>query len=212
MGHYLVSLELDGRLCLVIGGGQVAERKVCTLLACGALVHIVGPELTPLLRDIVEAGRAVYRQARYSPADLNDVFLVICATDDKEVNRQVAEDCAARNLLVNVVDEPEKCSFFVPAVVKRGELSLAVSTGGKSPLLARKLREELETTYGPQYGIYLDLLADLRKEVINNVSDKTQKKEILERMVADEILDALRCGRIDLVKERLDSAYRSSRA
>ncbi|MDF9408053.1 MAG: Siroheme synthase [Pelotomaculum sp. PtaB.Bin013] len=211
MGHYLISLDLSDKLCLVIGGGQVAERKVYSLIESGALVRVVGPELTPGLKDMVESGRILYRQGQYLPADLNNIFLVISATDNKEVNRQVAEDCASRNLLVNIVDTPEKCNFFVPAVVKRGGLSIAVSTSGRSPLLARKIREELETTYGLQYGEFLDLIADIRRDVINNVSDKNKKKEILENMVCDEVLDFLKSGRMDMVKERILSAYRSGR-
>ncbi|MCG9967597.1 bifunctional precorrin-2 dehydrogenase/sirohydrochlorin ferrochelatase [Pelotomaculum terephthalicicum JT] len=211
MGHYLISLDLSGKLCLVIGGGQVAERKVCSLLECDASVQVVGPELTPGLRDMAESGRILYRQGQYRPADLDNVFLVICATDNKEVNQQVAGDCTDRNLFVNIVDDPKKCNFFVPAVVKRGALSIAVSTGGKSPLLARKIREELETAYGLQYGEFLDLIADIRQDVINNISDPKKKKEILENMVCDEVLCFLKSGRMDLVKERIASAYRSSR-
>lgn len=210
MAHYVVSLDLSDKLCLVIGGGNVAERKVHSLLESDALVRVVGPKLTPGLRDMVESGRILYRQGQYRPADLNNIFLVISATDNKEVNRQVAEDCATRNLLVNIVDDPVKCNFFVPAVVKRGALSIAVSTGGKSPLLARKIREELETTYGLEYGEFLDLIADIRKDVINNISDKKKKKEILENMVCDEVLDYLKSGRMDMVRERIFSAYRSS--
>jgi len=212
MGHYLISLDLSGKLCLVVGGGRVAERKVRSLLECGASVRVVGPDLTRGLKAMAESGRIFYRRGQYHPADLKDAFLVISATDDEEVNRQVAEDCSTRNLIVNIVDDPGKCNFFVPAVVRRGSLSIAISTGGKSPLLARKIREELEMTYGRQYGEFLDLIADLREDIIHSVSDNKTKKEILEYMVSDEIMSYLKDSRMDLVKERILGAYRSSRA
>jgi len=212
MGRYFISLELSGKLCLVVGGGQVAERKVYSLLECDASVRVVSPDLTPNLKAMVEASRILYRQGQYRTADLRDAFLVISATDDEEVNRKVAEDCSTRNLIVNIADDPEKCNFFVPAVVRRGSFAIAISTGGNSPLLARKIREELEITYGPQYGEFLDLIADLRQDIIHNVNDNKKKKEILEDMVSDEIMNYLKGSRMDLVKERIFSAYRSSGA
>jgi len=210
MGHYFISLDLTKKVCLVVGGGPVAERKVRSLFECGACVRVVGPELTPGLREMVEAGLISYRQGQYCTADLKDVFLVIGATNDEAVNRKIAEDCSKRSLMVNIVDDPHKCSFFVPAVVRRGALAIAVSTGGKSPLLARKIREELELTYGPQYGEFLDLIAGLREDIIRNIADKRMKKEILENLVSDEILSLLKESRMDLVKGRLFSAYRGS--
>lgn len=210
MGYYFITLDLQEKLCLVVGGGLVAERKVNSLLACGAVVRVVSPDLTPGLRAMVASGGIIYRQGRYRPPDLEGVFLVISAAGDENVNRQVAEDCSKRNLPVNVVDDPGKCSFLVPAVVRQGALAIAVSTGGKSPLLARKIREELALTYGPQYGEFLDMVADLRQEVIRHISDDQKKKIILEQMVSDEILADLKRCRMDLVKERVWHAYRGS--
>jgi precorrin-2 dehydrogenase/sirohydrochlorin ferrochelatase len=134
---------------------------------------------------------------------------VVCATDDKELNGRIATDCAPRNLLVNAVDQPELCNFLVPAVVRRGDLTIAVSTGGKSPLLARRLREELEGRYGEQYEEYLDLLAELRRQVLRQAPEAREKQEILESLVSGEILALLRDNRMEQVKERLNSAYRS---
>lgn len=210
MGHYAIALDLTGKACLVVGGGQVAERKIHSLLDCGACVRVVSLELTAGLEKMAEAGLIDYRQGRYHTSDLLDVFLVIGATDSEKVNRQVAADCLARNLLVNIVDNPAQCNFYVPAVVKRGPLTIAVSTGGKSPLLARKIREELELAYGPQYGEFLDLIAGLRKDIISKVSDSKKKKEILEGLVSDEVMDLLKKGRLDLLKGRIISANRGS--
>ncbi|MCL6638539.1 MAG: bifunctional precorrin-2 dehydrogenase/sirohydrochlorin ferrochelatase [Firmicutes bacterium] len=206
--RYTISLDLSGKLCLVVGGGQVAERKVRSLLECGAGVKVVSPGLSPGLRALAAEGRIDYREGPYVTADLDGVFLVIGATDREEVNRRVADDCAARNLVVNIVDDPGKGNFFVPAVVRRGDLTIAVSTGGRSPMLARKIREELERAYGPQYGDFLEILGRLREKVIENESDENRKTEILERFVSEEILGLLKAGRLETVKERLESAYR----
>ncbi|MDD4168715.1 MAG: bifunctional precorrin-2 dehydrogenase/sirohydrochlorin ferrochelatase [Desulfotomaculaceae bacterium] len=212
MGHYTIALDLTGKACLVVGGGQVAERKIHSLLDCGACVQVVSLELTAGLEKMAEAGLIDYRQGRYHTSDLLDVFLVIGATDSEKVNRQVAADCLARNLLVNIVDTPVQCNFYVPAVVKRGLLTIAVTTGGKSPLLARKIREELELAYGPQYGEFLELIAGLRKDIISKVSDSIKKKELLEGLVSDEVMDLLKKGSLDLIKGRIIDANRGSGA
>lgn len=208
--RYPISLDLTGKDCLVVGGGKVAERKVLSLLECGARVKVVSPEISPGLKALVENGKITYRHGHYRASDLEGVFLVIGSTDREEVNRQISDDCSARNLLVNIVDDPAKGNFFVPSVLRRGSLTIAISTGGKSPMLARKIREELENTYGPQYGEFLDMLGELRLELIRNVSDSKKKKDIMESLVDSEILRLLREGRMDEVKERLLGAYRSS--
>ncbi|OPX86828.1 MAG: Precorrin-2 dehydrogenase [Pelotomaculum sp. PtaB.Bin104] len=210
MGHYAIALELTGKTCLVVGGGQVAERKIRSLLDCGACVRVVSPELTAGLKEMAEGELIGYRRGWYSKSDLVDVFLVISATNSEAVNRQVAADCFDRNLLVNVVDEPALCNFYVPAVVKRGRLTIAVTTGGRSPLLARKIREELELAYGSQYGEFLDLIAGVRSDIINKVSDSKVKKEMLETLVCDEVMDLLKKDRLDLLKGRIISANRGS--
>jgi len=209
-GRYLVSLDLNNKRCLIVGGGSVAERKAHTLLECGACVCLVSPDVTPLLESMVQEGKIIYRKGCYSSSDLAGVFLVIGASGREDVNRQVAGDCLARNLIVNIVDDPAKGNFFVPATFRRGSLEIAVSTGGKSPLLARKIREELERTYGAQYGEFLDMLGGFRKDIIQNVADPEKKKRILESLVDERILGLLKEGRMDLVKEMLLSAYRGS--
>ncbi len=208
--RYFISLDLTDKKCLVVGGGQVAERKVCSLLECNACVYVVSPESTPGLKSLLEKGRITYRSGCYQTSDLEGVFLVIGATGREDVNRKVAEDCSVRNIIVNIVDDPTKGNFFVPATVRRGTFTIAISTGGKSPLFARKIREELEMRYGPHYGDFLDMLGGLREDVINRVCDPEKKKMILESLVNDEILELLRKGQMDLVKERLLSAYRGS--
>lgn len=210
--RYFISLNLTGKTCLVVGGGQVAERKVHSLIECSARVVVVSPSITPGLVKLAMEGKLVYRRGYYCNADLDGVFLVIGATNREEVNQQIADDCAERNLIVNIVDDQTKGNFFVPAVVRRGDLSIAVSTDGKSPMLARKIREDLEKTYGSSFGEFLDLLGDLRQDVIRNVTCQDLKREMLENMVDDEIISLLKEGCLERVKERLQSAYRGGRS
>lgn len=209
-GLYMVSLDLKNKKCLVVGGGNVAERKARSLIECGALVYVVSPGLSPALKSMAGEGLISYRQGTYESSDLKEVFLVFSATGREDVNRQIADDCAGLNIMINAVDDPAKCSFFVPAAVRRGSLAIAVSTEGKSPLLARKIREELESVYGPQYGEFLELLGGLRKEVIKNVTDPEKKKKVLENLVNEEIMSMLKKGRLEQVKEMLLSAYHGS--
>jgi precorrin-2 dehydrogenase/sirohydrochlorin ferrochelatase len=206
----MVSLDLENKKCLVVGGGNVAERKVRSLLECGAAVIVVSPELSPGLKALADKGLIIYRQGCYKNSDLRDMFLVIGAAGREEVNRQIAEDCSGRNLIINIVDDPTKGNYFVPATVRRGALTIAVSTGGKSPMLARKLREELEKDYGPQYGEFLDILGCLREEVIKSAAEPDKKRMILENLVNEEILSLLRKGRLEPAKELLLGAYRGS--
>jgi precorrin-2 dehydrogenase/sirohydrochlorin ferrochelatase len=201
---YPVFIKLAGEPCLVVGGGRVAARKVRALLAAGARVRVISPAVTDELRALADAGDIEYQARAYRTGDAEGVLLVIIATNDPEVNREVARDCRARRILHNAVDDPAHCSFFVPASVRRGDLTIAISTGGKSPLLARKIRERLESEFGPAYADYLALLGQIRHNIIRNVNDPREKEQLLEALVAPEILDALQDGDFDWAKELVD--------
>lgn len=155
--YYPIFLDLRGKRCLVVGGGKVAQRKVESLLDAGAEVLVVAPEMVDM-----PAG-AILKPRGFEPADVDDVWLVIAATNNRAVNTAVADAAAARHLWVNVVDVPEECTAIMPALVRRGALCIAVSTGGASPTFARKLKERLEAEFGPEYGELLAMLADLRR-------------------------------------------------
>lgn len=204
MEYYPVFLKLAGRKCLVVGGGSVAERKVQALARCGADIHLVSPELTPGLKEMSDTGRINYRAGFYHTTDLEDAFLVISATDDDGINSVVAVDCAARNIAINVVDDPDRCSFVVPSVVHRGDFKLAISTGGNSPHLARVIRQELECTYGSQFEDFVDFLGRVRKQVLQTVSDPERRREILNNLVDSETMDMLKQGDLERAKERVE--------
>jgi precorrin-2 dehydrogenase/sirohydrochlorin ferrochelatase len=151
-------IGLERRHSVVIGGGNVAARKVAGLLEAGARVTVISPALAPELETLAEAGRVVFIGRDYCTGDLAGAFLAIAATDEPAVNQAVWQEAEQLGCLVNVVDDPAHSNFIVPAVVRRGDVSVAVSTGGASPALARHLRERLETLVGPEYGELADLL------------------------------------------------------
>lgn len=154
--------------CLVVGGGTVALRKVEGLVAAGAQVTVVAPEADEGLLTLAASGVVHLEDRAYESRDLDGTFLVIAATDDRTVNHAVSAGAMSRGLLVNVVDDPDASNFIVPAVVRRGELTVAVSTGGASPALARRLREELEVRFGPEYEELVEILAALRPEIMGH--------------------------------------------
>lgn len=206
---YPVSLKLSGKLCVIIGGGKVAERKTQSLFGCNARIRVISPELTPKLKEWVDKGEIEYKEGNYDPEDLNGAFLVISATDREDINESVSKECLRRNILINVVDAPSKANFFVPATIRRGPLSIAVSTNGKSPLMARLIREELESLYEPEFGDFVNFLGSVRKQVIENVSNPEARQKILSALADKESIRLLRQGYLEQAKERVNDVYHS---
>lgn len=207
--YYPVCLDLTGRVCVVVGGGRVATRKVRSLLACGAKVIVVSPSLTPRLAKLAAEGRIDYRPQPFRSTALEGAWLVVAATDDRRVNAAVAAAGRRRGLLVNVVDAPASGNFIVPAVVRRGPLVISVCTGGASPLLAKYLRRELAARYGPEYAAVLRRLVRLRRRLQKRIKSARQRQAVLRRLLAQGLLDLLRAGREDLVEERLKECISS---
>ena len=163
---YLVNLALEGRAAVVIGGGEVAARKVQDLLAAKANVTVIAPHLCDGIVALADEKRIVAHRRPYLTGDLAGAFVAIAATDDEGLNARIAADAAAMNVLVNVVDRPALCTFTVPATVRRGDLTIAVATEGRCPALAGILREELEARYGPEYAELVSLFGEVRKKMI----------------------------------------------
>ena len=203
MFDYPVYLNLKDKKCLVVGGGKVAERKVNSLLDCGARVYVVSPRLTEWLTEAAADGRIISVRRNYSATDLEDAFLVIGATNNQKINCRVADDCSERNILVNIVDSPAGCNFIVPAVLRQGPLCISVSTEGKSPMLARKIREDLESAFGTEYSEFLDLMGNVREHIIGSVPEADRRRDIFYRLVYSDIIDLLRDGQHEKVKERI---------
>jgi precorrin-2 dehydrogenase/sirohydrochlorin ferrochelatase len=161
---YMVNLVVEGREALIVGGGEIASRKVEDLLAAKARVTLVAPGVCDKIEAL--ADRIQLHRRPYEPGDIGNSFLVIAATDDEALNAAVSRDCTARNVPVNVVDRPALCTFTVPATVHRGDLTIAIATNGRCPALASILREELEGRYGEEYGELVERFARLRGEMI----------------------------------------------
>jgi precorrin-2 dehydrogenase/sirohydrochlorin ferrochelatase len=185
-------IGLERRRTVVIGGGSVAARKVAGLLEAGAQVTVISPALTLELKTLAEAGRIVVINRPYWEGDLAGAFLVIAAADDPAVNQAVRQEADRHNCLLNVVDDPAHSNFITPAIVRRGDVTIAISTGGASPALARRLRERLETLVGPEYGELASLLAELRPELLSRFEPGEARLTAALRLVDSELLDVIR--------------------
>ena len=194
---YPIGLLVEGRRCVVVGGGAVAERKVASLLEAGGLVRVVSPDATPELARLAAEGRIEWRRAEAIEADVAGAFLSIVATDDATLNARLAAAANASGHLVNAVDQPDDCNFFVPASVQRGPILLTVSTGGGSPALAKRLRRELEARFGPEYGELAGILACLRAEVMESFATQAARAAAWERVLDSAALELLEQGRRD---------------
>jgi len=159
-------LKLEGRRCLVVGAGRVAESKIESLVRCGADVRVVAPEATEAVREAARVGKIVWEKRAFEPSDLADVFLVVAATSSPALHEEIFAQAQRAGILCNAVDEPERCDFYYPAVVRRGPLQIAVSTSGCAPLLGQQIRQELEEQFGPEYGAWTEELGRARSAIL----------------------------------------------
>ncbi len=206
MALYPVNLYIAGRRCVVVGGGSVAARKVDALVKAKACVTVISPELSEALADMVKTGQIEYLSKAYEPGDVTGYFLVICAANQEAVNRQAALEATSAGALVNVADSPELGNFTVPSKVERGDLMLTVSTGGKSPALAKKLREELARCYGPEYGAYLELLSGVRETMKESLPTARDREAFWRQTIDEETLSLVRQGRMKEAEDRIKHA------
>jgi siroheme synthase-like protein len=197
MRYYPIYLDLNGRDALVVGGGAVAEGKALQLIEAGARVTIVSPELTEALRAAADREEITHINGSFIDENLNGVFLVISATDDRKVNEKVAKAARERGLLCNVVDQPDLCDFITPALVTRGELQISVSTGGGSPTLTQRVKREIAALIGEEYGALLELAAEMRVEAKDRIADFERRKDALRAFVESDAIDLIRAGRRD---------------
>jgi len=212
--HYPVFLDVRGMRCLVVGGGPVACRKARTLLEHGAAVTVVGPELCPEMWDLAKGTDVEVVLGEYDARSLDGVFLAIAATDDAGVNSRVAEDARESGALVNVVDDLKSSRFIAPSYLRRGDVTIAISTGGASPALARRIRTKLETEFGPEYAPLTSLLREVRAQLkdkrVTVSSDAWQ-----EALDLEPLLELIRARQVDkaraMVLRRLAAASRSER-
>jgi precorrin-2 dehydrogenase/sirohydrochlorin ferrochelatase len=190
--YYPAFIDVRHRKCVVIGGGPLSEEKVVKLLECDARVTVISPDVTPPVREMHSSGKIAWLRRQYRPGDLEPAFIAIAATDDDTINRQISQEAAERNVLLNVVDVTHLCTFIAPSVARRGEVTVATSTGGASPALARTFREKLETSRILEYADLAPLLARarsaLRRRGLRVHPDHWQT------CITEELLDTVQSG------------------
>lgn len=203
MSYFPINVDIDNRDCTVIGGGKVAERKVKGLLACHGRVKVISPEVTPTLADM--AARSIIKwQARgFVKGDLADSFLVIAATDDEGVQEKVYKEAQEGNILLNVADVPKWCNFILPASLRRGDLTITISTAGKSPALARRTRQRLEADFGQEYDLALQLMGALRPLVLALGRPHAENKIVFEKLLHPDLLVWLKEADWQQIKDHL---------
>jgi precorrin-2 dehydrogenase/sirohydrochlorin ferrochelatase len=201
MSFYSICLDLEARPCVVVGGGKVAERKVLGLLFCSAQVSVISPVLTEELHLQHASGNIQWIDREYRQGDLAQAFLVIAATDDEETQKQVYEEADTNNLLLNVADVPQRCNFILPATLRRGDLTISVSTAGKSPALARKLRMELEKKYGPEYRILVDILGAIRPEILASGLPQSENEDLFKQLLHDDMEEWIKSKNWDSIEK-----------
>jgi precorrin-2 dehydrogenase/sirohydrochlorin ferrochelatase len=174
-----IFVKIAGRQCLVVGAGSMAADKISLLLDSGARVRVLAPSANPRVKELSAAGKIEWTQRDFSPDDLANTFLVIAATSDYAVNRAVFLEAQSRGILCNSVDDPPHCDFYFPAVVRRGDLQIAISTAGESPALAQRLRQELETCLDESAGDWVHLVGALRREILAAHPPSEERKKLL---------------------------------
>jgi siroheme synthase-like protein len=193
--YYPIFLDIEERSVVIIGGGEVCARKAETMMKYGGRVTVVSPVFTEEIEGWARAGSIALRRKRYDVTDLDGAHIVIASTDDTAVNEQIAADCRARRIPVNVVDVTPLCEFIVPAIIEKGSIQIAVSTGGKSPALARTLKEDLQRAVGSEYAEVNDVLGTLRDGAKSVLPTDMDRKRFFDGILAGGILQMLREGR-----------------
>jgi precorrin-2 dehydrogenase/sirohydrochlorin ferrochelatase len=186
MSLFPIFLKLEGRQCLVVGAGSVAQQKIQGLIAGGAKVQVVAPQATALVSEWAVSGAIDWQTRSFEPNDLDGIFLVVVATSCSEVNETVFRLAQQRNVLCNVVDDPPHCDFYYPAVVRRGDLQIAISTAGHSPAFAQRLRRELESQFGPEYAEWLAQLGNARQKLFASDIEPEARRRLLHRLASRE--------------------------
>ena len=189
MSLFPIFLKLEGRRCLVVGAGTVAEQKILGLIEAEGNVQVVAPQATDLVREWTDSGVIDWQPRTFDVKDLEGKFLVIVATSARELNESIFREAQQRQILCNVVDDPPHCDFYYPSVVRRGDLQIAISTAGHSPALAQRLRRELELQFGPEYGEWLSQLGDVRQKLFAADIDPEERRRLLHRLASREAFE-----------------------
>lgn len=197
-----VNLIVEGRKCLIVGGGRVAERKLNDLLKCKAEVIIISPDITDKMREMLDRNLFVWKKRSFREDDVSkDLTLVISATDDKQQNEKIASICRRRKTLVNTVDAPSLCDFYVPSVVRNGNLSFSISTDGISPALSKFARKRLQDSFGACFSKYLKFISGKREEIKSTVKNAKLRRKLFKSFMSDKIFKLLNENKLNRVKK-----------
>lgn len=194
MRYYPICLDLKDRAVLVVGGGVIAEGKILQLVEASAQVHVVSLTLTEKLTELVHASLITFRQGEFEDRDLTDKVLVICATNQTAVNEFVARAATTRRMLCNVVDQPALCNFITPSLITRGDLQISISSSGKSPTVAQRVKREISALIGPEYETLLEIAAELRAQVRPLIPTFEARRDFLRAFADSPALDLIRQG------------------
>ncbi len=195
MRYYPIYLNLTDKLSIIVGGGTIAEGKVTSLLEADAKVVIIAPEVTPAVRALAENGKITWEQRTYHDGDLEGAAIAISATDSPEINHQVWDEANRRGILINVVDDVPYCNFIAPAIVRRGDITIAISTNGKMPALAAHMRREMDKSFGDEYLQLLEITTPMRAELGAKHLDYTIRQKLWRKLFEEtEVIDLVRQG------------------
>ena len=191
MKYYPVFMNIQNKNCLVVGGGRVGLRKAATLEKCRANVTLVS-NIFPKNNTILKRTSIVFKDKEYEEEDVKGMFFVFAATDNSELNQEIKNDAARRDILCNIADSPGKSDFILPSIVDRGDLAIAVSTSGSSPAMAKRIREDLEQLFGFEYAHFLSLMAGIRKKLLQSEHDPEEHKRIFTTLIEKGVLDLIK--------------------
>ncbi len=194
MKYYPVSLDVNHKPVLVVGGGDVGTRKVLTLVECGAHVTLVSPDATQKLVQLATSGRIEWKRRTYRVSDLTGIFLVIGAANNEPANRQISIQAQQLNLLCNIADKPKACNFILPSIVRRGDLLISISTSGTSPAFAKQLRKEFEKQFGNEYADFLKLMGAIRKKLLAQAHKPETHKPLFKSLLQNNLLQRIKNG------------------
>lgn len=207
---YTVCLNIEDKKCLIVGGGAVARRKAAAMKDHGARITVVSPKLESVLEYMAFQKEIVWIDREFKPEDLEGTYLAVAATDDRKTNRRISELCHEKNILCNIVDNPDECHFITPSTIERGPLTIAISTSGINPTLAASIRQELEIAYGEEYGTFLEMVSTLRPIIMEEYPSPQLRAHIFERMVSSRALTLLRSGLKEEAQKELENiVYRA---
>ena len=203
MKYYPVNLDIRNRKCLVVGGGTVGTRKVMTLLNCGAKVTVVSSDVAEKLQELSDSDAIKLEKRPFQISDLDQMFLVIGATDNPELNRQIHVEAERLGMLCNIADRPEDCNFILPAIVNRDDLIIAISTSGKSPAFAKKIRKDLEKVFGSEYAEFLKLMGNIRNKLLSEDHEPEAHKHLFEQLIKRDLVKMIKDRNIAAVNSLL---------